>query len=375
MNILRSLPALLLVLLFACPTAAEDQKTRVLLVTDGNVFISAAVQTFKRYELTTVTQKQLGAIDYADFDVAVIDRIELKATPPISALWIGCVPPKSGITLKKIEGNADKPLDFWSRHLPNPLIKEGKVAAKMFENGVQIRDRHGLSTNGAGMLNTLVSSKEDAVLIAEMFAIEKKHLLVSFDVTQSEWVKRPGWLIFVGLALEHLKTDPELPLERLNRMRNKKGELDWGSNRRRTAMLFQLARTDVGEDFVPELLKMMGEDYSSYYDAAGFFTAEGYSFGNEVDLETGLLLYQECMAKCDALPKDHDEGFPCGLAMTCRIQSAIVASKLGLMSMASRHKHDAEQGIKSVPGGRVGVFPAMYLEERAIYDAIPPYAK
>lgn len=138
----------------------------------------------------------------------------------------------------------------------------------------------------------------------------------------------------------------------------------WTFDRRENAALFHKEKKRLGDSFIPELLKFLGDDIDRHYNAA-MFLSEPYYLGNEKPMyETALLIYHQgiilIQKNPDSMVKQDELPF--------RVLAAILAQRTGYKALAASHKSVAEALIKSKE--YEGCFPAIDDNDREVYDGI-----
>lgn len=138
----------------------------------------------------------------------------------------------------------------------------------------------------------------------------------------------------------------------------------WTFDRRENAALFHKERKRLGDSFIPELLKFLGEDIDRHYNAA-MFLSETYYLGNEKPMnETALLIYHQGIILTQKSPHRMDKQDE----LPFRVLTAILAQRMGYKSLAVYHKSAAEALIKTKE--YEGCFPAIDDNDREVYDGI-----
>jgi TonB family protein len=141
----------------------------------------------------------------------------------------------------------------------------------------------------------------------------------------------------------------------------------WGLDKQRLAALFNIGRKRLGDRFEPELMKYLGQDLEKHYWISLFLEDHTYLQGATPLLHLSLLIQQQALALLEGKEDLHSLSNVVSFSVT----AAVLSEQLGLRELATSHKVKAERLIlrNSVLAAS---FPAMYEDERKLYESIPP---
>lgn len=164
--------------------------TKVLLISDGNLFLQKALQSVKGVDLTTSTTWPADE-DLKAFDILMADRIPPGGTPPTqSALWIQCAP----AGWFESNGSMDGPL-VTSMNPDHPILR--------FVSIDQLLVARSQKVNPTPWSSPLVQST-DSPLILEGETESSRHVWIGFDLLESNWPRLVSFPIFVANAVTWL---------------------------------------------------------------------------------------------------------------------------------------------------------------------------
>lgn len=178
----------------------------VALVTDGgDVFLNKAVDSLNLHEPQTMTIADWERKKSSDFDVVMFDHVVPHFLPPAgNYVWLGAVP--DGLQVKVAK--TDKGLDTF---MQNVEVLDWK------------RDHPMLRDLSLGKLFVAEALKLDVPLSAEVLidgttgplvVLDREgrgaHLIVGFDVLQSNWPLRKSFPMFLYYALQYLSVGSDL---------------------------------------------------------------------------------------------------------------------------------------------------------------------
>jgi TonB family protein len=141
----------------------------------------------------------------------------------------------------------------------------------------------------------------------------------------------------------------------------------WGLDKRRLAALFNIGRKRLGDRFEPELMKYLGQDQEKHYWISLFIEDRTYLQGATPLPHLALLIRQQALALLDG--KEDRESLSNIVSLS--VTAAVLSEQLGLHELATSHKVKAERLIQRNPV-LAASFPAMYEEERKLYESLPP---
>ena len=140
-----------------------------------------------------------------------------------------------------------------------------------------------------------------------------------------------------------------------------RGRLRWSA----ASGPFQAARTQLGENFEPELWRYLADDVDKQDRLASFLTYSGYLHGNLPMPDLARRIYLKSLSllqgKTDLRSRT--------AFMTASVNAAVESAELQLMAEAQLHKSDAERMV-AADKFMVAGFPAMEEYDACVYDAI-----
>jgi TonB family protein len=149
-----------------------------------------------------------------------------------------------------------------------------------------------------------------------------------------------------------------------------KRQSGWGLDNQRLAALFNIGRKRLGDRFEPELMKYLGKDLEKHYWISSFLEAPDYLQGSTRLPQLSLLIKQQALS----LLEGKDDLDRLADVVSFSVTAAVLSEQLGLRELAVSHKIRAEGLIQKKP--ILGAsFPAMYEEERKLYESLPPQNK
>lgn len=140
----------------------------------------------------------------------------------------------------------------------------------------------------------------------------------------------------------------------------------WAGDKSRLSAVFDSERRQLGDKFEAELLKWLGDDVERHYWISSFLESDSYLHGNQRLPQLSLLVMEQGLA----LVRENDDEESQGYVIRLGINAATLSAELGLLSLASSHKDEAEALLKKNPNLNVYV-PAMYEADRRRYENIP----
>jgi TonB family protein len=164
-------------------------------------------------------------------------------------------------------------------------------------------------------------------------------------------------MLLWGMGVAQEKTQPFASVDAAFRL----GRLRWTA----ASGPFQAARTQLGENFEPELWRYLADDVDKQDRIANFLTYPEYLHGNlpmpdlarRIDLKSLSLL----KGKTDLSSRV--------AFVTASINAAVESAELDLAAEAQQHKSDAERMLAADKFLRAAV-PAMEDYDNCVYDAI-----
>ena len=177
------------------PIVHAEGSVTALLVTEGNPILETLVETAGFHKLTVVTPQLYESVEVAGFDLIVFDRFSPSAIPSSNALYFGGCPP--------IEGLAATPLSTPSRdvHRIAGLAKDSPVMASVNMDELFIQ-APAILTLPEG--STVLAYTVRGPVIAEISLRQRRHIIVAFELFESNWPMQPSLVVFVSNACRHL---------------------------------------------------------------------------------------------------------------------------------------------------------------------------
>jgi TonB family protein len=140
-----------------------------------------------------------------------------------------------------------------------------------------------------------------------------------------------------------------------------RGRLRWSA----ASEPFQAARTQLGENFEPELWRYLADDVDKQDRIASFLTYSGYLHGNLPMPDLARRIYLKSLS----LLKGKTDLRSRTAFMTASVNAAVESAELQLMAEAQLHKSEAERMV-AADKFMVAGFPAMEEYDACVYDAI-----
>ncbi len=178
----------------------------VLLVTDGNYYLERALGSLNLKDPATMPPGQYEQKQPKDYDVIIFDRYTPKALPASgNFIYFGCVGP--GLKLKPVMENAQRVmltelgvLDWQRDHPILRGLSLGKLyAAEALKLDVPLESE------------VLIEGIKGPMVILHREG-RSMHLVVSFDVMQSNWPLRVSFPIFLHNALQFMALGAEMDI-------------------------------------------------------------------------------------------------------------------------------------------------------------------
>ena len=139
----------------------------------------------------------------------------------------------------------------------------------------------------------------------------------------------------------------------------------WALNNRRVAAAFNVDRKRLGDKFVPELMRYLGDDPEKHYWIASYLSSDYYLQGSKPMPYLARLISEQGIHLCRAKGTQDARAQEVSLSVVAAVESY----HLGLAHLACVHKTRAEFLMKREPI-LVGAMPAMTEENHKVYDGI-----
>ncbi|MDX1682805.1 MAG: VWA domain-containing protein [Phycisphaeraceae bacterium] len=182
----------------AALVVAPPKRLRVLLVTAGNGFLTQAIKAAEPRRLVEMEPAQYARLASDDlagrFDAVIFDRYQPDEVPPVPSLSFGAAPPLEGLKRVRIEDKRVDPgiLDWQRDH---PLLEHVAMSYVLLAEPARLElpdDAEPIATGAAGPL------------MAELVRDRRRHVVVGFDVLQTNWPMQVSFAVFVSNALDAL---------------------------------------------------------------------------------------------------------------------------------------------------------------------------
>ena len=177
----------------------------VALVTEGNYFLEKAIHSLHLRDPRTLTPAEWEKLQPKDLDVVLFDRYVPKFIPPSgNFIWFDALP--EGLQLKQAKDAAGRAefvekIDVLDWKRDNPMLRDlalGKLyVAEAMKLNVPLADE------------TLIEGTAGPLVVLDREG-RATHLVVGFDVLQSNWPLRVSFPLFLHNALEYLAVGSDL---------------------------------------------------------------------------------------------------------------------------------------------------------------------
>jgi hypothetical protein len=174
---------------------APPQRLKVLLVSEGNRFLSQAIAAAGVHGLLTTTPAAY-AIDPSmgqAVDVIVFDRWSPSQMPAVGSLTLGAALPLDEMALKLDEDGEGQAILEWRRE--HPLLRHVAMQELKLANRVR------LSLPDAAQA---LAYGEAGPVMATVQADGRRHVVVGFNVLESNWPMQIGFPVFITNAMDWL---------------------------------------------------------------------------------------------------------------------------------------------------------------------------
>jgi hypothetical protein len=164
-------------------------------------------------------------------------------------------------------------------------------------------------------------------------------------------------MLLWGMGVAQEKTQPFASVDAAFRL----GRLRWTA----ASGPFQAARTQLGENFEPELWRYLADDVDKQDRIANFLTYSEYLHGNLPMPDLARRIYLKSLS----LLKGKTDLSSRVAFVTASINAAVESAELDLAAEAQQHKSDAERMLAADKFLQTAV-PAMEDYDSCVYDAI-----
>jgi hypothetical protein len=176
-------------------TIQPPRQVRVMLISDGNLFLERAIRAAGPAELvvTKPGQFDVKATRVRAMDVLVFDRFAPSELPLVDSLYLGCSPAISGLKMKASKGKSSM-LDWRREH---PLLRYVALDDVAISQQIHLELPDEAVTLG---------SAEHGPMMALVQVDRVRHVVVGFDVLKSNWPMQISFPVFVTNAINWLST-------------------------------------------------------------------------------------------------------------------------------------------------------------------------
>jgi hypothetical protein len=137
----------------------------------------------------------------------------------------------------------------------------------------------------------------------------------------------------------------------------------WNGDKSVLSTIFAHERKDLGERFESELLRYIAEDSEKHYWISAFLEEPSYLHGSQPLPYLSLLIQQQGLS----LLRGKSDEISVGRTVSLNIMAAVQSQKLGLSTLASSFKNDAERML-TANSNLCAYFPAVSEADSKIYD-------
>ena len=176
----------------------------VLLVTDGNYYLERALGAMSLNNPATMTPAEYEEKKPGNFDVVIFDRTAPTWMPPAgNFIYFGCAPTVGDLRAVK-ENDHDVLLDDcavldWQRDFP---MLEHLSLSKLYA-------AHVLKLDLPPQANTLIDGMKGPMVVLSR-ENQRTHLVVAFDLLDSNWPLKVTFPVFLHNALQYLALGAEM---------------------------------------------------------------------------------------------------------------------------------------------------------------------
>ncbi|MFG0330761.1 MAG: VWA domain-containing protein [Phycisphaerales bacterium] len=186
-----------------------DRSIALAVALDGSVdaFIADALEVLDLEQVETMSgaayESMLAlpaaeqATRFARYDLIVFDRYAPPVAPPIPSLSFGAAPPFEGIERVVLDAPASRRVLSWTRR--HPVLRDVNLDPIAVASPARLA-----FDEDAGVLLAL---GDGGALIAAIERRGVRHLLVSFEILESNWPLHVAFAIFMQNAVEWLPAD------------------------------------------------------------------------------------------------------------------------------------------------------------------------
>ncbi|HWB52873.1 MAG TPA: hypothetical protein VG722_01730, partial [Tepidisphaeraceae bacterium] len=186
---------------------------RALLVTDGNYFLERAIKSLNLRDPAIVTPRQYEAMwsnsknNPSQYDVIVFDAYVPRRLPTAgNFIWFAAVPDGIGVTAEKKGTEFARVQDahFLDWQTDHPILRGLSL------QNVQLRDT--LVLHVSSNAEVLAQGLRGPLIVLDR-ENRQTHLIVGFDLWQSDWPERVSFPIFVRNAMQFMALGSQMNVE------------------------------------------------------------------------------------------------------------------------------------------------------------------
>lgn len=178
---------------------------QVALVTDGNYFLEKAVNSLHLQKPRTLLPSEWEKQRPSDIDVVMFDRYTPRYMPPSgNFVWFGATPPQSQVKQSTDDAgrglyHTDIEVLDWKRD--HPMLRHLALAKLFVAESLRLEVPLSADTLIEGTSGPLVVLHREG---------RSTHLVVGFDVLQSNWPLRVSFPLFLHNALQYMAISSDL---------------------------------------------------------------------------------------------------------------------------------------------------------------------
>jgi len=155
--------------------------------------------------------------DVAGHDVIIFDRVTPGAPPPVASLSFGVVPPGIGVRGRVAQSGTDEstprsraaagPVLLWERS--HPLLRDVALDSLYVGNDIGLA---AIEPKVEGVVVTELARGRDRPLMMLAEANGRRHIVLGFELSQSNWPAQVSFPIFLAAAMDYLSLRGESSL-------------------------------------------------------------------------------------------------------------------------------------------------------------------
>jgi hypothetical protein len=176
------------------------RQMRVLLVTQGNVFLERALRATGVQQLAKLSPELYESADESSlrrgpegYDLIVFDRYSPRRMPLVGSLSFAGVPPITGLSLRPGTSSRSEVALDWSRQ--HALLRWVAMEDLVMSSPGRL-----VLPDGA----TVLATGQSGPIMAEVSADGQRHVVASLDVLRSNWPMQVSFAVFMSNAVQHL---------------------------------------------------------------------------------------------------------------------------------------------------------------------------